>query len=107
MPVRRALPIDIEKLERSLNLIQVPAQKFKDTTNLNISLYFKNNWKNKLLNEDISRLITYRTINSDFSLPKHLGLPYQLRKFISRIRCSNHSLAIEKGRHKNPKTPRQ
>ena len=34
-----------------------------------------------------------------------MGLPYQLRKVISRIRCSN--LAIEKGRHKNPKTPRQ
>ena len=36
-----------------------------------------------------------------------MGLPYQLRKVISRIRCSNHSLAIEKGRHNNPKTPRQ
>ena len=97
----------IEKIVRCLNLIQVPLKKFKDTTKVNISSYFVNNWKNKLLNEDISRLITYKTINSDFTLPKHLGLPYQLRKVISRIRCSNHSLAIEKGRHKNPKTPRQ
>ncbi len=59
------------------------------------------------VNEDISRLITYKTINSDFTLPNHLGLPYHLRKSISRIRCSNHSLAIEKGRHTNPKTPRE
>ena len=36
-----------------------------------------------------------------------MGLPYQLRKVISRVRCSNHPLAIEKGRHKNPKTPRE
>ena len=70
----------IEKLVRCLNLIQVPLKKFKDTTNLNISSYFENNWKNKLLNEDISRLITYKTINSDFTLPKHLGLPYHLQK---------------------------
>ena len=43
----------IEKLVRCLNLIEVPLMKFKDTTNLNIFSYFENNWKNKLLNEDI------------------------------------------------------
>ena len=99
--------VTIEKLVRCLKLIEVPLKKFKDTTNSVISEYFKSNWKNKLRNEDIPRLSTYKTLNDDFALPKHLGLPYQLRKVISRIRCSNHPLAIEKGRHKNPKTPRE
>ena len=60
-----------------------------------------------MLNEDISRLKTYKTLNNNFTIPKHLGLPNPLRKVISRIRCSNHPLAIEKGRQKNPKTPRE
>ena len=99
--------ITIEKLLISLKLLGVPSKKFKDTSKLAISSYFEDNWKNKLLNEDISRLATYKTINSNFTLPKHLGLPHHLRKIISRIRCSNHSLAIEKGRQTNPKTPRE
>ena len=99
--------ITIEKLVRCLKLIGVPLKKFKDTTKSNISAYFETNWKNKLLNEDISRLSTYKTLNHDFTIPKHLGLPYHLRKVISRIRCSNHPLAVEGGRQKNPKTPRE
>ncbi len=97
----------MEKLVRCLKLVLVQLKKFKDTTKWVISSYFENNWNNKLLNEDIYRLTTYKTINNDFTLLKHVGLPYQLRKIISRIRCSNHPLAIEKGRHKNPKTPRE
>ena len=90
-----------------MNLIEVPQKEFKSTTKSVIPSYFVNNWKNKLLNEDIPRLITYKTINNEYTLPKHLGLPYQLRKVVSRIRCSNHPLAIEKGRHTNPITPRE
>ena len=99
--------VTIEKLVRSMNLIEVPDTEFKGTTKSAISSYFVSNWKNKLLNEDISRLTTYKTINTDFTLPKHLGLPYQFRKVISRTRCSNHPLAIEKGRHTKPITPRE
>ena len=72
-----------------------------------IRSYFITNWENKLQNEEISRLATYKTVKTDFTCSKHLGLPYNLRKVISQIRCSNHQLAIEKGRHKNPKTPRE
>ena len=97
----------IEKLVRCFRLIEVPAKKFKDTTKSRISNYFEANWKNKVMNEDISRLKLYKTLNSDFTPPKHLGLPYKLRKVISQVRCSNHPLAIEKGRHKNPKIPRE
>ena len=99
--------VTIEKLVRCLKLVGVPMKRFKDTTKSNISTYFETNWKNVLLGEDVSRLNTYKTLNDDFTLPKHLGLPYHFRKIISRIRCSNHPLAIERGRHKNPKTPRE
>ena len=99
--------VTIEKLLRCYKLTHVPEKKFKNKSKLFIPSYFVTQWKNKLLNEDISRLATYKLINDDFSFPKHLGLPYHLRKVISRIRCSNHPLEIEKGRHKNPKTPRQ
>ena len=37
--------------------------------------------------------------------PNHLGLPYGSRKVISKTRCSNHPLAIEKGRQKSQKLP--
>ena len=99
--------ITIEKLVRCLKLIEVPPKSFKNTTKVVIPSFFKTNWKNKVLNEDISRLNIYKSINTDFNLPKHLGLPYKFRKAISRIRCSNHPLAIEKGRYTNPKTPRE
>ena len=99
--------LTIEKLVRLFGLIEVPNKKFKEKTKTVIPLYFINNWKNKLQNEDISRLNTYKTLNEDFSTPKHLGLPYQMRKIISQTRCSNHPLAIEKGRQKNPKIPRE
>ena len=92
---------------RCYKLTHVPEKKFKNKSKLFIPSYFVTQWKNKLLNEDISRLATYKLINDDFSFPKHLGLPHHLRKVISRTRCSNHPLEIEKGRHKNPKTPRQ
>ena len=52
-------------------------------------------------------IILLNLLNSNFTPPKHLGLPYKLRKVISRIRCSNHPLAIERGRYTNPKTPRE
>ena len=97
----------IEKLLRSSKLLGVPSKKFKDKTKSTIPDYFETNWKNKLLNEEISRLRTYKTLNDNFTIPKHLGLPYSLRKVISRMRCSNHPLAIEKGRQKNPKIPRE
>ena len=99
--------VTIEKLVRLFGLIEVPNKKFKEKTKSVIPSYFTIKWKHKLQTEDISRLKTYKTINDDFTPPKHLGLPYEFRKVISRIRCSNHPLEIEKGRHKNPKTPRE
>ena len=90
----------IEKLLGCFRLRQVPAKKFKDTTKTTIPSYFVLNWKNKRMNENISRLNIYKSINNDFTLLKYLGLPYHLRKVVSGMRCSRHPLVIEKGRQK-------
>ena len=96
----------IEKLVRNFRLIEIPSKKFKDTTKTRIPEYFKAHWKNKLQNEDISRLRTYKTLNTDFTPPKHLGLSYENINVRSRIRCSNQPLTIENGRLKHPKIRR-
>ena len=57
----------IEKLVRLFRLIEVPDKKFKSKTNEKVTQYFINNWKNKLENEDISRLKTYKVILSLYS----------------------------------------
>ena len=97
--------LTIEKLVRTFKLIEVPEKKFKKTAKYNIEEYYKNAWKNKITNEDIPRLEVYKLINSEFTTAKHLELSFPIRKIISKIRCSNHPLEIEKGRHS--KTPRE
>ena len=95
----------IEKLIQTFNLIEVNNKQFKTVTKVRIPQYYITNWKSKLASQDLPRLQVYKLLNNDFSLPKHLGLPYHMRKIITKIRCSNHTLAIEKGRH--TKTPRE
>ena len=97
----------IEKLLLTFNLIEVDETQFTDKTKIGIYEYYINSWKNKLANEEIPRMNVYKVINSNFDTHKHLELPYKLRKVISKIRCSNHALEIEKGRHTRPKTPRE
>ena len=91
--------LTIEKLIKTFNLIEVNSKHFKRTAKVNISEYYKTSWKNKLTTQNLPRLQVYKLINSEFTVPKHLGLPYHMRKVISKIRCSNHQLEIEKGRH--------
>ena len=67
--------------------------------------YFIENWKESLENTDASRLIVYQQINKNFEIPKHLDLSFQLRKIISKVRCSSHTLEIEKDRQRG--IPRQ
>ena len=56
-------------------------------------------WKAQIKYEDIPRLYVYKEINPEFLAAKHISLPFLLRKMISKIRCSDHPLRIEKGRH--------
>ena len=97
--------LTIEKLVKTFDLIETPDDKFATKARHNINEQYKNTWKTKLMNEDLPRLQVYKIINSDFSVAKHLELPFPLRKIISKVRCSNHCLEIEKGRHSN--TPRE
>ena len=69
--------------------------------------YYKTSWKGKLTDPDQSRLQVYQTIKREFMQSKHLELPLFMRKVISKIRCSDHPLEIEKARHLNiPRTDR-
>ena len=95
----------IEKLVLTFNLIEIDDTQFPHKSKTNISKYFTNVWKNKLANDDLPRLQVYKIVNSNFETPNHLELPYIKRKIISKIRCSNHVLEIEKGRH--TRTPRE
>ena len=49
----------------------------------------------------------YAVFKSDFVIEPYLYLVKkpQYRQAISKVRCSSHTLAIESGRHTNPRTP--
>ena len=68
--------LTIEDLIKTFKLIEVSSKQFKRTAKVNISEYFKTAWKNKLTNQNLPRLQVYKLINSEFTAPKHLGLPY-------------------------------
>ena len=89
----------IEKLIITFKLMDVTNKKFTETVKENINEYFKNNWIREISNGESPRLAVYKVINSDFTTATHLDLPFYLRKIVSKIRCSSHSLEIEKGRH--------
>ena len=97
----------IEKLIKEFNLIEVSRKKFSRATKVNIYEYYKTAWKNKINNQNFPRLEVYKAINSEFISAKHLGLSYHMRKIITKIRCSDHQLEIEKGRHNKEYTRRE
>ena len=90
----------IEKLLLTFNLLEVNDKDFKAKTLSSTEAYYISLWKQKLENNDSSRLKFYKTINPDFQQAKYIELPYEKRKMISKLRCSNHDLEIEKGRHR-------
>ena len=64
--------------------------------------YYKTSWARKLADPTLIRLQVYQVIKGEFKPAKHLDLPqFQMRKIISKIRCSDHPLEIERGRHLN------
>ena len=97
----------VEKLLTTYRLVDVLDKNFKAKSHENVQKYFINAWKLELGSGDLSRLRVYKQINPGFSTPKHLDLPFPLRKIISKIRCSNHVLEIEKGRHPTRIVPRE
>ena len=96
----------IEKIIGQLNLSQFPEtiNKFGKTLSENLKQKFLNYWA-KAITESDSRLSFYGQIKQEFKMEPYLNLSdFRLRKTIAKFRCSDHTLEIEKGRHK--KIPR-
>ena len=93
----------IEKLINTLNLADKIGNhvKFKKATKLSLENGFKKWWKKALDDPSISRLLFYRKIKSEFGMGNYLKIPgFQQRRHINKLRCSDHALEMEKGRHK-------
>ena len=94
----------IEKLMNLFNLTDLPGNLalFKIKVNKNITEKFIRFWKGYKKNETPSRMQFYNEIKTNFAFEEYLDLPnFSLRKIITKFRCSDHTLEIERGRHNN------
>ena len=63
---------------------------------------FTNHWQKTLDDETSNRLQFYKAIKNEFKFEEYLTTPtFEFRKAITKIRCSDHPLEVEKGRHRN------
>lgn len=75
---------------------------FKRNTTSSIQLKFSEFWHKTIDEETSNRLTFYKSIKSEFKVEEYLKTPiFQHRKAITKIRCSDHPLEVEKGRHLN------
>ena len=98
--------ITVEKLINRFNLADKIGnhEHFKMVAIYEIDKTYKKYWKTELM-RDVSRLTFYKEIKDEFKIENYLHIEdFHSRKAIAKIRCSAHSLEIEKGRHK--KIPR-
>ena len=96
--------ITIEKLLKCLKLTECinNGGKFEIESKTSIRSLYKTYWQNKIDDINSVRLHLYRSIKDEFKTEDYLHLPrFEARKLITKIRCSDHSLEIEKGRHLN------
>ena len=97
----------IEKLINTFNLADKIGnhEKFKRATKFALEDGYQKWWKNSLNDPDLSRLLFYKKIKLEFGMENYLKIPgFQQRRHISKLRCSDHALEIEKGRHKKGST---
>ena len=89
----------IEKLLNCLHLTDLTddVSTFNRTVDKNIKTIFKNFWSDTLKNPHLSRLQFYNSIKEDFSFETY----FNHRKAIAKLRCPDHALEIEKGRHRS------
>ena len=93
----------IEKLINTLNLADKIGnhEKFKKATKYALENGYQKWWKQSLDSHDQSRLLFYKKIKLEFGFENYLKIPgFQHRRHICKLRCSDHVLEIEKGRHK-------
>ena len=99
--------VTVEKLLGDLSLTEIidETHKFKDKTKETMRKRFNDYWT-KSLDENTGRLLFYKSLKDELSFEPYLNIPnFESRKNIAKLRCSNHSLHIEQGRHKG--TPRE
>ena len=92
----------IEKLIDLFNLTNYidTINTFNTYAKKNAQQIYTNWWKNNT-NAGTSRLEFYNTIKEDLNFEEYLNIPdFHIRKAIAKIRCSDHVLEIEKGRHR-------
>ena len=97
-------------IEKLLNIFKLSdpiqsANKLKYNAKSSIHDAFVEYWKNNI-STNKGRLEFYSNCKHDFKLEEYLCIPsFEKRKAIAKLRCSDHALEIEKGRHK--KIPRE
>ena len=63
-------------------------------------------WENLMGTDTYPIMRTYRMYKTTFGIENYLSIPdYSLRRYISKLRLSSHTLAVEVGRYTRPKTP--
>ena len=81
-------------------------EKFKKATKYAIEEAYQKYWTNALDDPNLTRLIFYRKIKTNFELESYLDTrSFEQRRVIAKMRCSDHALEIEKGRHKGIPRP--
>ena len=95
--------LTIEKLLGNLALTEETENTplFKEKSKRSIQSKFSDYWRNTVA-ADTSRLLFYKSIKNQFEFENYLNIPsFENRRAISKLRCSDHSLQIETGRHIN------
>ena len=93
--------ITIEKFLGSLALTEHidNTNKFKKKAREALQKQFNEYWRSNVAS-DIGRMLFYKSIKNQLEFESCLDIPsFEGRKAIAKVRCSHHSLQIEKGRH--------
>ena len=95
--------ITIEKLFNQLKLSdKIGNHKKKDETKTVLDEMYSKFWKTEIANPNLARLILCQEVQNKLNMEKYLEeLNFKDRKIITKLRCSDHCLEIEKGRHRN------
>ena len=90
-----------------LNPKLISSDKFKDLCKVKIKKDFTQQWLNAISNQgEGCKLRVYKLFKTIFEREPYLDLinNFQLRKTVTKFRCSDHRLEIEVGRHKGVKS---
>ena len=93
----------IEKLINTFNLADKIGnhERFKNATKRAMEDSYKRFWTKSLTDPTLARLLFYKKIKTEFKMESYCEtLGFGNRRAIAKLKCSDHALEIEKGRHK-------